>query len=141
MSQIELSIVTPERRLAPGPEEGKLLVDEVVAPGGRGSFGVRPGHTPFLTKVEPGELWYRQGGATVKFAIGAGFIEVERDRVSVLAEEALPAAQIDVEQARQALNEAESKMKGADTREVAYANAQARAQWARARLTVAGVKV
>jgi F-type H+-transporting ATPase subunit epsilon len=140
MASIQLSIVTPERRIVPGPEEGPLLVDEVVAPGGDGSFGVRPGHTPFLSRVEPGELWFRQGAGTVKYAIGAGFIEVEHDKVSVLAEEALPASQIDVEQARRALAEAEGKMKGADTRDVEYANALARAKWARARLVVAGIK-
>jgi F-type H+-transporting ATPase subunit epsilon len=139
-SQIQLSIVTPERRVAPGPEDETLLVDEIRAPGGDGYFGVRPGHTPFLTRMEPGELWYRQGGTQGRFAVGAGFIEVERDKVSVLAEEAVAADKIDVEQARQALADAQAKMKGLNTSDLAYRNEQARARWAQARLLVAGQK-
>ena len=133
-SQIELSIVTPDARLA------SVTVDELRAPGAVGSFGVRPGHTPFLTRMEPGELWYRQGTTTASVAVSSGFIEVDRDRVSVLAEEALPADKIDVEAARKALAEAQAKMKGMNTAEPAFAVEQARARWAQARLLVAGSK-
>jgi F-type H+-transporting ATPase subunit epsilon len=140
MAQIELSIVTPERRVVPGPEQDRFVVDELKAPGGQGYFGVRPGHTPFLTRMEPGELWFRSGSTTGSFAVGAGFIEVERDKVSVLAEEAVPADKINVDEARKALADAQSKMKTLNTNDAAYLSEQSRARWAQAKLLVAGQK-
>ena len=86
--------------------------NKVRAPGGYGSFGVLPGHTPFLTVMLPGELMYRVGSSTSYFAVGEGFIEVENDTVSVLAETAEPAGDINADRARKAMADAQAKMKG-----------------------------
>ncbi|MBS2028054.1 MAG: F0F1 ATP synthase subunit epsilon [Deltaproteobacteria bacterium] len=129
---IDLKIVTAEKQLL------SEKVDEVRAPGGEGYFGVRPGHIPFLTQMEPGELWFRSGGTTQSFAVSEGFIEVSANRVTVLAESAEPAANIDVERARKALADAQGKMKGVNTNEPEYKLEAARAKRASARIAVAG---
>lgn len=129
---IQLEIVTAEKRLL------SEQVDEVRAPGGLGSFGVRPGHAPFLTKMEPGELWFRQGTASRSYAVSEGFIEVSADKVTVLAESAEPAQSIDLERARKALGDAQSKMKGLNTNDAGYLLEAARAKRAEARIQVAG---
>lgn len=131
---ITLNIVTAEKRLL------SEQVDEVRAPGGLGSFGVRPGHTPFLTQMEPGELWYRAGGAAHSYAVSEGFIEVSGDKVTVLAESAEPATNIDVERARKALADAQGKMRGLNTNDPVYLAESARARRAQARLQVASHK-
>ena len=106
---IHLEIVTPERKIA------SVDTDEVIAPGASGLFGVRPGHAPFLTMVQPGELSYREGGHTRRFAVGGGFIEVENDRVRVLADTA-EAAEETAERARVAGTPPERRMAAAVTR-------------------------
>jgi F-type H+-transporting ATPase subunit epsilon len=131
---IELNIVTAEKRLL------SERVDEVRAPGGDGSFGVRPGHTPFLTRMEPGELWFRAGGMSKRYAVSEGFIEVANDKVTVLAESAEPAEAIDVERARKALADAQDKLKGLGVADPLHTQEAARAKRAMARIAVATQK-
>lgn len=128
--QIELQIVTAEKRLF------SARVDEVRAPGAEGSFGVRPGHVPFLTLAEPGELWFKGADGARSFAIGSGFIEVSGDRVTVLAETAEAAADIDVERARKALADAQAKLVGTQAGTPAHAEQALRAKAAQARIQV-----
>jgi F-type H+-transporting ATPase subunit epsilon len=100
-----LEIVTPE---------GLLLrdeVDEVIAPGELGYFGVRPGHTPFLSTLGLGEISYRKGAETGHLTCFWGFCEVLPDRVNVLAEVGERAEQIDAARAEQARRRAEERMK------------------------------
>ena len=69
-------------------QEGLLLreeADEVTAPGVDGYFGVRPGHTPFLTALGSGDVWVRKDGAGRYFTCFGGFCEVLPDRVNILA--------------------------------------------------------
>lgn len=96
MAKIHLDIVTPERTVC--SEE----TDEVIAPGHVGLFGVRPSHAPFLTAIEPGELRFKAGDQNHRFAVGGGFVEVADDRVTVLADTAEAAGDIDIERARAA---------------------------------------
>ncbi len=77
---LELEIVTPEGLLL------REAVDELIAPGERGYFGVRPGHTPLLATLGMGELKYRRGGAWHRLTCFWGFCEVLPDRVNILAE-------------------------------------------------------
>src|SRR3989304_3981374 len=63
-------------------------VDEVVAPGLQGYFGVLPGHVPFLTSLQSGEVSYRIGRTEQYLAVRGGFAEVQGDRVTILAERA-----------------------------------------------------
>ena len=86
-------------------------VEEVTAPGAEGEFGVLPGHTQFFTTLKIGEIAYRQGKEQRYLAVTAGFAEVLPDRVTILAEAAELAPEIDVERARQAKERAEKQLK------------------------------
>ena len=102
---ILLEIVTPDRLVL--SEE----VDEVTAPGVEGEFGVLPGHTPFLTTLKVGELTYRKGKEIHHMAVSWGYAEVTPKKVTVLAEAAEVAAEIDIERARAAMEKAEKELK------------------------------
>jgi F-type H+-transporting ATPase subunit epsilon len=104
-STIRLELVTPERLLL--SED----VDEVVAPGYEGEFGVLPEHTYYLSILNIGILWFRKGGDLRKIALGGGFAEVTPERIVVLADTAERAEEIDVERARRAQERAEAALK------------------------------
>jgi F-type H+-transporting ATPase subunit epsilon len=100
-TKLTLEIVTPDRALI------REEVDEVVVPGSEGEFGVLPGHTPLLSSLKIGELWYRQGQEKHYLAIAFGFVEVLPDRVTVLADVGERAQEIDVNRAERAKQRAE----------------------------------
>ena len=102
---IHLTVVTPQRKLV------DRQVDEVQLPGSEGSFGVLPGHAPLLTTLKVGEIAYRQGAQTERIAVAWGFVEVLPDRVSVLADMAERAEDIDVERAIEAKERAEQQLR------------------------------
>ena len=106
-SQIQLQIVSADRSLV------NERVDEVEIPGADGYFGVLPGHTPLLALLGAGELWYRQGQEKHYLAIAFGFAEVLPDRVTILAEFAERAAEIDVARADAARRRAEQRIASA----------------------------
>ncbi len=85
-------------------------VDEIEIPGAAGYFGVLPGHTPLLASLHVGELWYRQGRETHYLSIAFGFAEVQPDRVTILAQIAEPAHEIDVVRAEAAKKRAEGRL-------------------------------
>jgi F-type H+-transporting ATPase subunit epsilon len=85
-------------------------VDEVEIPGVDGYFGVLPGHTPLLAALTVGELWYRKGPETVYLSIVNGFAEVLPDRVSILAQVAERAEDIDVGRAEAARTRAGERL-------------------------------
>ena len=93
---ISLEIVTPTGLLM------REVVDEVIAPGGDGYFGVRPGHTPMLSSLGIGDIWYRRGPTTGNLTCFGGFCEVLPDRVSILAEIGERAEDVDVGRAERA---------------------------------------
>lgn len=71
-------------------------VDLVVVPGSEGDFGVLPGHTPFLTTLRAGILDVHDGGGVIqRIFVAGGFAEANEERCTVLADEAVPAADID----------------------------------------------
>jgi F-type H+-transporting ATPase subunit epsilon len=86
-------------------------VDEVVAPGEEGYFGVLPGHTPLLTTLGLGEITYRVGTRTSHLTCFWGFCEVLPDRVNILAEIGELPGDIDVGRAEEARNRAAAQMK------------------------------
>lgn len=104
MEMIQLDIVTPERKVI------SVKTEEVIAPGANGLFGVRAGHAPFLTLIEPGELSFKTDGKLRRYAIGGGFIEVVGDRVIVLAETAEAQEEIDLERAKRASDDAQKRL-------------------------------
>ena len=93
---LTLEIVTPESSVV------SAQVDEVQIPGAEGSFGVLPGHTPLLATLQVGELWYRRGQETSYVAVSLGHVEVLPDRVTILAQIAESAEEIDVTRAETA---------------------------------------
>ena len=103
-TKLTLEIVTPDRALL------REEVDEVVVPGSQGEFGVLPGHTPLLSTLKIGELWYRQGQEKHYLAIAFGFVEVLPDRVTVLAQVGERAQEIDVQRAERARQRAEQRL-------------------------------
>ena len=103
-TKLTLEIVTPERALV------TEQVDEVQLPGAEGYFGVLPGHTPLLATLQVGELWYRIGNERHYVAIAFGFVEVLPERVTVLAQIAERAHDIDVARAEAARKRAEERL-------------------------------
>jgi F-type H+-transporting ATPase subunit epsilon len=127
---IQLEIVTPER----------LVVNEAVEyieiPGKTGYLGVLPGHAPLISELAAGELTYRTGNQTKRVAVAWGFAEVLQTKVTVLAETAEKAEEIDTARAEAAKRKAEAELQksGLEGNEEAQ-DALLRAQ---ARLDVAG---
>ena len=107
---IELVIVTPEKQLL------RVKVTEVQMPGENGYLGILPGHAPLMTELGIGELSYHDlgGKESAHIAIVRGFSEVLPDRVTVLAETAERAEEIDVQRAKDALARAEKRMASND---------------------------
>src|SRR4030095_6040143 len=103
-SPLQLQIVSADRLLV------NEQVDEVEIPGTEGYFGVLPGHTPLLSTLKVGELWYRQGSEKHYLAIAFGFVEVLPDRVTILAQIAERAQDIDASRAERAKQRAEERL-------------------------------
>ena len=131
-STIRLELVTPERLLL--SEE----VDEVVAPGYEGEFGVLPEHTQLLAILNIGMLRYRKGSAMNKIALGGGFAEVTPERVVVMADTAERADEIDVERAQRARDRAEARLKDLSLDDETYAKVYAELQRALVRMATGG---
>ncbi len=112
-------------------------VDEVVAPGVEGYFGVWPGHAPFLTSLGSGQVAYRTGRGERYLAVHGGFAEVQGDRVMILADSAENPEEIDVARAQRARERAEQRLAGKTQEEIDYARALAALNRALVRLQVA----
>jgi F-type H+-transporting ATPase subunit epsilon len=128
-STIRLELVTPERLLL--SEE----VDEVIAPGYEGEFGVLPEHTQYLAILNIGVLRYRKGSESRRIALGGGFAEVTPERVVVMADTAERAEEIDVERARRARERAEAALKELSLDDETYAKAYSALQRALVRMS------
>lgn len=102
--KILFELITPERVLV------RQEVDEVIAPGILGEFGVLPEHTTFLTLLGSGEVTYKIDGSIGHAAVSGGFAEVGPERVIILAEAAEMPEEIDLERAEKAKERAEIKL-------------------------------
>jgi F-type H+-transporting ATPase subunit epsilon len=129
---LQLLVVTPERKVV------ETQADEVELPGAQGYVGILPGHAPLITLLSTGILTFRRGGSATAYAVSAGFAEVSGDRVSVLADSAQGAGEIDGPAAERDRAKAEEEMKtaGVDTLDPI----RARLELAQARITVASAK-
>ena len=101
---LRLQIVSADRALV------NEQVDEVEIPGSDGYFGVLPGHTPLLALLGAGELWYRQGQEKHYLVIAFGFAEIQPDAVTILAEIAEKADDVDIARAEAAKKRAEERL-------------------------------
>jgi len=128
---IQLEIVTPERQLL------SQSVDAVQLPGADGELGILPGHAPLITELGIGVLTYRDAQETGHLAIIRGFAEVLPDRVSVLAEIAEHAGEIDVERAKAARERAEKRLASGSSASIDWARAAGALQRSLIRLRVA----
>ena len=102
--QLQLHIVSADCSLV------SETVDEVEIPGVDGYFGVLPGHTPLLAVLQVGELWYRQGQEKHYLSIAFGFAEIQPDCVTILAQIAEKADEIDLARAEAAKRRAEERL-------------------------------
>lgn len=130
-THFELRVVTPNRQLL------DEQVREVTAPGTLGEFGVLPDHITFLTSLEIGPLSYRTDGATQRLAIRGGFAEVINNVMTVLADDAVFAENVNVEAARAQAQEAEAALKTMSPIDDGYAALDEERRWALARVEVA----
>ncbi|WP_243312649.1 F0F1 ATP synthase subunit epsilon [Fundidesulfovibrio agrisoli] len=101
--ELRLEIVTPDRLVVSSD------VEYVGAPGVLGEFGVLAGHVPFLSALGIGNLHYNVDGKTFYVFVAGGFAEVSGNKVTVLAEVAEKAEEIDVERARRAEERARTR--------------------------------
>lgn len=130
--KLKFELVSPERQLL------SIEVDEVVAPGVEGDFGVLPGHTPFLTGLRIGELVYKINGVEDYVAVDRGFFEVVDDKVTVLAESAELGREIDLEEAIRRKLEAEKSLENARHEdEMKFRNVEAKLKLELMRVSVA----
>lgn len=116
-NKLKLEIVTPHG-LVYNDE-----VDEVVAPGSEGEFGVLPQHIPFLTTLKIGMLTYKKGNETGHFFVNWGYAEVGPDKVLILADSAERSEDIDIERAIAAKKRAEELLKKEESFDQARATA------------------
>jgi F-type H+-transporting ATPase subunit epsilon len=129
-NKVAFQLVAPERLLA------SAEVDMVVAPGVEGDFGVLPQHSLFMSVLRPGVIETYEGGqVSARIFVAGGFAEVNQRGCTVLAEEAMPVAEVDLEKARKRLADAQDDLREAKDetartrceRELAIAEAQIQA--------------
>ncbi len=129
--KLNLEVITPEKLAL------REQVDEVVVPGLGGELGILPDHTPLISQLQTGVLFYRQGAEKKQMHVSGGFVEVTSDRVSVLSDVAEKPEEIDVERARRALERAERRLasRGDD---IDFRRAELKLQRAMIRIQLAG---
>jgi F-type H+-transporting ATPase subunit epsilon len=105
LAKLKFEIVTAERIVYSDN------VDIVIAPGIEGQLGILPSHAPLLTMLQPGELVVRKEGEETAMFVSGGFLEVMQNRVTVLADVAERAEEIDIVRAEEAKHRAEEQLK------------------------------
>ncbi|MCH8089360.1 MAG: F0F1 ATP synthase subunit epsilon [Chloroflexi bacterium] len=106
---LKLEILTAERQVYSGE------VDIVIAPGELGELGILPRHASLLTPLQPGELRIRKGNEEITMTITGGFMEMFQDTLTVLADAAERAEEIDIERAQEAMRKAEERIRTTTT--------------------------
>ena len=130
MPKLKFEIVTAERMVYSDD------VDVVIAPGVEGQLGILPNHASLLTMLQPGELVVRKEGEETEMFVSSGFLEVMQNRVTLLADVAERAEEIDVARAEEAKRRAEEQIKQAPP-DMDLAAAEAALRRALARIKIA----
>lgn len=130
MGKLSFEIVTAERLVLSDE------VDALIVPGSVGQMTLLPMHAPIMTTLEPGELIVRKGGEDSSLFVSGGFLELLNDKVTILAESAEHAEEIDISRAEEAKKRAEER-KELHPVEVDLARAEAALRRSMARLKVA----
>ena len=129
--QLQLEVVTPERRVL---DES---VNAVTVPGRGGELGILPGHAPLISELQTGVLSYIEDGTTFQLHVSGGFVEVNDDRVAVLAEIAERPEEIDAARARLAREHVEKQLSSWSGAEEDFEKARAKLERSMVRLQLA----
>ncbi len=114
--KVAFELVSPEKLLL------SVAADMVVVPGAEGDFGVLAGHAPLITTLRPGAIEVYAGDKVEhRIFVAGGFAEVSNDRLTVLAEEAIPFDQLDRARLEQSLKDAGEDLEDAKTDEARVA--------------------
>ena len=130
MPKLKFEMVTAERMVYSDD------VDVVIAPGVEGQLGILPNHASLLTMLQPGDLVVRKEGEETEMFVSGGFLEVMQNRVTLLADVAERAEEIDIARAEEAKRRAEEQIKQAPP-EMDLAVAEAALRRALARIKIA----
>jgi F-type H+-transporting ATPase subunit epsilon len=121
MKRLTLEIITQEAPIWEGE------VDILLAPGADGQIGILPGHAALLTKLSEGELFIVTGPKMEVLAVSGGLLDVHNDKITVMADSAVRADEIDIYKVEQAKKKAEEALKQRlSSREYAIAEADLR---------------
>ena len=101
---LNLEIVTPEKKVL------SEAVDQVTIPTASGEVGILQNHAPLISSLKAGVLAYTKAGATERMVVSGGFVEVSQNNVSILADVAETADEIDVERARAEMSEMQKEL-------------------------------
>lgn len=129
--QLQLEVVTPERRVL------SEQVNSVTVPGRGGEMGILPGHAPLISELRTGVLSYNEDGTTFQLHVSGGFVEVNDDRVSVLAEIAERPEEIDAARARLSREHTEKQLSSWGGTEEDFEKARAKLERSMVRLQLA----
>src|SRR3989441_9154801 len=129
--QLQLEVVTPDRRVL------SESVNAVTVPGRGGEMGILPGHAPMISELQTGVLSYNEDGTTFQLHVSGGFVEVNDDRVAVLAEIAEKPEEIDAARARLAREHTEKQLSSWSGTEEEFENARAKLERSMVRLQLA----
>ena len=132
-NQLQLDVVTPERRVL------SESVNAVTVPGSNGEMQLLPGHAALISELKTGVLTYNQDGTNFQLHVSGGFLEVNDDRVSVLAEIAERPEEIDAPRARLAREHTEKQLGSWSGSEEDFEKAQAKLERSLVRLQLASV--
>lgn len=128
---LQLEVVTPERRVL---DES---VNSVTVPGRGGELGILPGHAPLISELQTGVLTYVEDGSAFQLHVSGGFVEVNDDRVAVLAEIAERPEEIDAARARLAREHVEKQLNSWSGAEEDFEKARAKLERSMVRLQLA----
>lgn len=132
---LKLEIVTPEKKVFDDS------VDSVTVPTATGEVGLLPNHAPLISAIKPGVLAYAVKGHTEKMVVAGGFVEVNANTVSVLADIAEKADEVDIEAAKADREAAEKALSAASTAPIDETEAEReRLEKAHARIQLASAK-
>ncbi len=107
--KLHFNLVSPERSLA------SVEADIVEAPGVEGMVGILPGHAPFMTVLAPGIVKYTVEGAETRVFVRGGFAEATPAGLTILAEEAIPVAELDRDEIARRIKNCEEDLSDTDT--------------------------
>lgn len=130
VSTMRLEIVTPERKVYSDE------VEMIIVRGVLGEIGILPNHAPFVTPLAISAMRIKKDGKELLVAINAGFLEVSREKVVILAETAELPEEIDFERAQAAKERAETRLNQSGLEELDFKRAELALQRAINRIKV-----